>query len=62
MNFEDKMKLAQEMGADKDFPSAWSDRHWLGRIAIVMYTYQHENLWLYVSSYILSQKELKPWP
>ena len=27
MNFEDKVKLAQEMGADENFPSAWSGWH-----------------------------------
>ena len=57
MNFEDKMKLVQEIGTDEDFPLAWSGQHWLGRIAIAMYICQLESLWLYDSSYTLSQKE-----
>ena len=37
--------LAKEMGIDEDFPIAWSDWHWLGRVVMEMCTCLHENLW-----------------
>ena len=62
MTIEDRMKLVQEMGVAEDFPSAWSDWHWLGKATVMMYTYLLGNLWQSDSSYIRSQKELKPLP
>ena len=53
------VKLAQGMGVAEDFPTAWSDRHWLGRIAIEKYTCLQENPWLFDSTLIPLQKELK---
>ena len=42
-----KEQLAKKMGIApaKDFCTAWSDWHWLGRIAIAIYIYQLESLW-----------------
>ena len=56
MSLEDKEALAKEMGVDEDFPTAWSDWHWLGKVAIKMCIYQPGNLWLFDSTYTRSQK------
>jgi len=41
MSISKKAEMAQQMGAAEDFPTAWSDRHWLGKVAteMEMYTY-----------------------
>ncbi len=49
--------LAKEMGIDEDFPAAWSDWCWLGRVAMEMYTCLHENLWPFDFSFTPSLKE-----
>jgi len=61
MSTSKKAKMAQQMGAAEDFPTAWSDQHWLGKVVteMEMYTYQPGNLWQYDSLSTLSQKELK---
>ena len=59
MNVEDRVKLAQGMGVAEDFPTAWSDRHWLGRIAIKKCICLQGNPWLSNFTLTLSPKELK---
>jgi len=60
MNVEDRVKLAQGMGVAEDFPTAWSDRHWLGRVVIEKYICLQENQWPFDSTPTLSPKEPKP--
>ncbi len=60
MTNQEREALAKEMGIDEDFPAAWSDRHWLGRVAMEIYTCQHENLWHFDFSSTLLQRELRP--
>jgi len=64
MSLSEKAEIAQQMGAAEDFPTAWSDQHWLGKVAteMEMYTYQLGNLWQYDSMPTLSQKEPKELP
>ncbi len=49
--------LAKEMGIDEDFPTAWSDWHWLGRVVMEMYICPHENPWHFDFSFTPSLKE-----
>ena len=64
LSVEEKKQLIKEMGdaPAEDFRTAWSDWHWLGKIAIAMYIYLLENLWLSGFSSILLQKEPKQSP
>ena len=62
LSVDEKAQLVTEMGIAlaEDFHTAWSDRHWLGKIAIVMYLYRLESLWQSNFSSILLPKEPKP--
>jgi len=59
MSIEERVKLAQGMGATEDFPTAWSDWHWLGRIAIEKCICLQENPWLFDFTPTPLQKEPK---
>ena len=57
---DDKAKLAEEMGIDEDFPTAWSGWHWSSKVAMTMCIYRLGNLWQYDSTFTPLLKELKP--